>query len=657
LEKLARFPKRTKQDWIVLGLSLSLAAVIGISWILIIKPWDHHDEPQHMQYVRWLIDQGTILQPGEEDWHLNRQILKSMIWTGFVDRMNLDPSLPPPKQVVFLPGYTQSGEPPGYYLISSTLVRLVRNLNVNYQLAVGRLVSWFFFILTVFAAWGLSGDLTSHGHPLRWMVPISVACLPGMVDIMTAVNNDSMAIAVVSFFLWFSCRLIMKGFNWWEFVGILVLAVLSWFTKSSAAVALLLLPIVFILTFFRGRLSWIVYSLLGLSLVVGFLIIFQKDDSANFYRSSSQTESSRSQNPKAIHGNWVFQVSSGVPLTPEWMPPLFQPIPLENTGSRLGKDVTLGVWMWADRPVTARTPVLATQGNAFFDFVQLTTEPVFYTVKGKLDENAARLWVSVDPKPVEDPTALIYYDGFVLAEGIHSLDSPPVITDNIGNYGTWDGEAFTNLLRNGSAEKAGWRIRSSIDSLGARFLPDHIRPSFILASILDWKGAGWYYSLAYTRMFITFWGYFGWAHIPLLLPGLYQFFQILFYLSILGVIFGGFRHWRTAPWNVIIFLGLAVFISWVGALSRGVVYMAYGNMFFPVSRYAAPVGLALIIAINRGWLEIFSVLQGIFYKLFKRSIKESSTNFSWLGVCLFSLGWIGIYFISIISVNHYYGGF
>ena len=37
---------------------------------------------------------------------------------------------------------------------------------------------------------------------------------------MTAVNNDVLAIAVASVFLWLSVRLIRRGFAWLEFAGL-----------------------------------------------------------------------------------------------------------------------------------------------------------------------------------------------------------------------------------------------------------------------------------------------------------------------------------------------------------------------------------------------------------------------------------------------------
>jgi len=50
----------------------------------------------------------------------------------------------------------------------------------------------------VFAGWGAAREITIPNHPLRWMVPLTLALLPAFVELMTAVNNDVLACAVFS---------------------------------------------------------------------------------------------------------------------------------------------------------------------------------------------------------------------------------------------------------------------------------------------------------------------------------------------------------------------------------------------------------------------------------------------------------------------------
>ncbi len=70
----------------------------------------------------------------------------------------------------------------------------------------------------------------------------------------------------------------------------------------------------------------------------------------------------------------------------------------------------------------------------------------------------------------------IIYDGFVLVEGRRPLGEKPVFNATDGSHGFWGGEPFTNLIHNGSEEKAGLRFRPWFNDLGSKFLGDNTRP-------------------------------------------------------------------------------------------------------------------------------------------------------------------------------------
>jgi hypothetical protein len=645
-----------RQDWIVLCVTLGLALIFGISWVGLIAPWDHHDEPNHFQYVRMLMDHWQKPGYGQDDFHLNRQILKSMIWNGFFDRAGFEPVLPPPKSPVYLPGYSQFTEPAGYYWLAAGVAYLFKNENITRQLYGSRLLSLFFYLAAILAAWGIALDMTSRGHPLRWMVPLSLALLPGFVDMMTAVNNDAAAVVVFSFFLWVGVRLIRYGFHWIEFFLSLGLAVLSWQTKSSAAILIPLLPLVLIFSIFRGRWQWIAWSMVGSSVIGLLAFAFVRDDAAHFYRYSSSVEASRVRDAQAVLGDWVLQVDVAEPITPSWMPYYFQPVPLQTAAQFLGKPVTLGVWMWADQPITVKTPRVTTQNHEYVGTVKLSETPVFYTVEANLEEENSRLWISFDPLPATSSDARVFYDGLVLAEGIRPVDEEPVFTDAGGKSGTWAGQSFENLLRNGSFEMPGWRVRKLIDDFGARFFPDQMRVSYILASLVDWKGAGWYYQLAIQRIQATFWGYFGWAHIPLHFSWLYTLFNVLTLLGIAGAILALVQHWRTAPYALIFFFSAAVFLAGFAALTRGIIYLSYQNMFFPVARYLMPVVIPILVLFNLGWFEIWRQARDLTRQILRKPRLSFQDNFSWVSYSISALCWIALDLIAVYSVIQFYQG-
>ena len=65
---------------------------------------------------------------------------------------------------------------------------------------------------SILAGWGIACELFPAGHFLRWLLPLSVALIPALADIMTAVNNDAAAIEVGTFFIWGSLPLLRRGF-------------------------------------------------------------------------------------------------------------------------------------------------------------------------------------------------------------------------------------------------------------------------------------------------------------------------------------------------------------------------------------------------------------------------------------------------------------
>ncbi len=642
------------QDRRLLLFILLIASLIGIFWIGLIAAWDHHDEPSHFQYVRRLVDENRVPTPGEENWKLNRQILKSMIWNGFFERMNLLPVLPAPKEPVFIPGYSQYEEPPAYYYAASLAVRLLLNENITRQMFGARIVSFGFYLLTVLAAWGIAREITSFGHPLRWMLPLSVTFFPALVDVMTAVNNDSGSIAVVSFFIWICLRLIKKGLNVLDLLAGLGLAVLAWFMKSTSALVIPLFPLAILFAVFRNKARKWVWAFLVLIVSLGVGLSLLKDDAAFYYRSVAMDSPTRVQQVNAPYGNWVLQVNESLGTTPGWMPSLFQPIPFQNTVTNIGQKVTLGFWMWADQAVEARTPGLSTEKESRYKTVQLSQTPVFYTVDAIIDEKA-RLWLTIDPFQ-NNQGVTVFLDGLVLALGDRPLDSPPIFNDQTAQTGTWGSEPFENMIRNGSIEEDSLRVRSWVDNLIARFYPDQIRPSFMLMSALDREGTGWYYNLVFRNMFATFVGYFGWDHIHLDPPSLIVILEILILIGLIASMVGLVIYRRKVDWAVVVFMLVAVGIALLATIPRGIVFLAFPKIYVPVGRYLMPVIIPIMVGVNMGWYWIGQAFRGITRKGSPPELVNPSSYSAW-GIGIYGGFCFLVNLVAILSIWRYYGGY
>jgi hypothetical protein len=197
----------------------------------------------------------------------------------------------------------------------------------------------------------------------------------------------------------------------------------------------------------------------------------------------------------------------------------------------------------------------------------------------------------------------VYYDGIVLAEGVRPLDEPPSFADATGEQGKWGDQPFDNLIRNGSAERGGPWVRPWVDNLGVRLMPDHVRPSWIVDTLLDWPGSGWYYRTTFRHLGRTFWAKFGWANVSLIGHKPYRLLALGTYLGILGASVSLFLNRKKLNWSLVGFLGLVLVLLWGAALIRGSIYLT-DLLLIPAARYAYPGIIPTMLLLNSGWLAL-----------------------------------------------------
>jgi len=601
---------RNWEPWII----LLIAIFQGFLYILVVPPWQHYDEPSHFEYAWLLANRSGFPNPGDYDIDLRRSLVESMIQYGFYERGTQKPDLQsdnPPSI-----GIQQLNDPPLYYLILSLPMRIVKSWGVSSQLYLGRIVTMLFsYLITILIAWGIIREITSLKNPLRWIFPISISLLPGFTDIMTSVNNDAGAIAIFSFFLWGSIRLIHRGFNWFDLIWIVGAAFACAFTKETAFVAIPLVLIVLIITLTRNLRWWIRVIAVGLILLVGLGSFVNWGEVAFWYKATQQEVPIRQSNYAAIIGRYIFQVDTGAQVAPKWMDPLVQPIPKQDALKLAGKTATLGAWMWSDKPVKVRTPVLHDGIGTYYSIVKLTEQPTFFAFNVLLPEELVRAWVSIAPKPKKNsPPAVVYLDGLLLVEGEYSFLQPPHFLDAAGNAGKWDGQNFKNLLRNGSAENGSVGIHSWLNSFGTDYFPHYARPSFILSYVLDWQGVNWHAKLITSHLFRSLWGIFGWGNVVFLGHKPYRIFLVFFLIGIVGALLWFWKKKKVAPWDLVFFLGLVIFIIWGSAFIRGVSHLPADRLALPVARYAYPAIIPTMLIPAVGYLTLSRLLNLISHK-------------------------------------------
>jgi hypothetical protein len=651
--------KSFQRETVMIGLIVVVAALFGVMYIFLMPPWQHYDEPKHFEYV-WLTAHLNYIPTGDSySPKLSRQVSKSMIRNGFYDHFGVAPLIGPPSEKVVIPGYSQFNEPPLYYIIASLPVRFFSTRNIETQLYSARLVSLIFLLVTVISAWGMASELASPGHPLRWMLPLMVALTPAFVDLMTAVNNDTLSIAVASLYLWVGVRLIRRGFSWLDFFLLSLLGGVTYFVKQTSMVVLAVYPLILLFSLVRGNLRKFAWAALviGLVSVIGFSLNW--DDALGWYRNTSQLEPTRLQLKQTPLGNHALVLKAGAKVTPPSYPELFQNLPVRIGYEMAGKPVTFGYWIWSDQVQSIRAPILKTANQNFSEKLRATLEPKFYSFHATLPLDTDRIWIYLMPEP-EKKGSNIYYDGLVLVEGERPISEIPQFTSADGKNGVWGGESFDNLLHNGSAELAGPRITPVLDDFAARFLPDHARPSLLIGSLIDSEGSSDLYPSSAWNLFRTFWARFGWGNVPVFGGEItYKILLVFTLLGIFGAILGAIRVPSRVPWDLVATLGLLSIFDLFLAFTRGGAYLPLMGFYYPTARHFYPVVLPLLLLFSAGWLNLFQTIHIFWQRVIRKenlpwddSIKLEAPLGLQISVFLVILLVLDV--LSVIGISTYY---
>jgi hypothetical protein len=607
--------------------------VLGTLYTFIVPPWWHYDEASHFEQV-WLIANRYHLPTADEyDAEVRREIAESMIEHKWYSIRNM--KLPDLNNNPVYIGPPQNSGPRLYYIYSALPLQFVKGADMVTQCRAARLGSVLLFLGFLVICWKLMKELVPANHPLQWLVPAFAVLLPGLLDTMTSVNDDVGAVFAFSLFLLLSVRIIKKGFSILNLAGLSFALLLCYLTKDTTWFAFVLTPLVFLQGIFRQRLKWLAWALIIGGALAGIAAAFSWGDALYWYKISSQANDTRLVSADAPHGNAIFQVDASKTTQAG------QFINSNIFYQLRGKTLTLGAWIWADKPAKTIFPFMAVTlfdddinsqlqvlsseliqatsdpitHKAAFDIpdtalIQITTEPTFHSVTFTVPDNAARGWLFLylPSNAGINQKATFYYDGVVLAEGKFN-DGVPKFNDNSATNGTWNKKPFTNFLRNGSAELSGPRIYPWVDAYST-FIPTIAgKASLILDAVIDQKGTSWYFRLAVSGVFQTFWSKFAAGKVLLLSVYAYELLQYLTMFAALGVLLRAIIGWKSFPWDIALPFGLSMLFMWSSAILRGAPELSSFMTVLPWARYALPSIIPTSAFICAGWLSIARLLK------------------------------------------------
>jgi hypothetical protein len=327
--------------------------------------------------------------------------------------------------------------------------------------------------------------------------------------------------------------------------------------------------------------------------------VFSWGDPASWYKTSSPSSAKRSVNLESPVGYRIFAFNLATDTGYSQFSQVISPEMIAEENLTL----TIGAWIWANKPAIVQTPVLRAGSQSISKTVNVTNEPKFFAVSETIGPNSALMTVTLSPvqSPMDEPL-IVYYDGVVVVDGVWPEDSPPQFNDSTGGKGSWGAKEFVNLVRNPSAEISGPHLRGWVEAFITSRIPGN--PTQIMGLLFDPIPIYSYYITTGKILFQTFWARFGWGHVVVKGFHPYTILGLFTLAGLIPALAAFYRKRKEIRWEAVLFLGLALVVIWSAAFIRGLPSILDGSYYIPVARYAYPVIIPTMLILNIGWLEV-----------------------------------------------------
>ncbi len=624
---------------------LLLGLIHGLLYVFIIPVWEHYDEPGNFEYAWLIAHRPGLPKYGDYDLAMRQAVLSSMIDNHFFD--NPRSPVPTPSLNANPPwiGLTQVGDPPLYYWLAALPMRVLPPLAVETQLYAGRLVSLAMYLLTILAAWGAMGELLPPGHALRWMVPLTLALLPGFVDTMTSLNNDVGAVFFYTLWLWVCLRMMRRGLSVTRLAVFFLAAAACIFTKRTVYLVAVTAPLGLLLSLVKGKWQILVWGIFGLAGVAAIATLLTWDDPASWYRTSNQVQPGRvmitAQDtlPQETGGfalqAAVYKRNPGFPLG------FSQVLPNDIASGMAGKTVTVAGWIWASAPIQATMPGLNIFGahnqNSTQEVpINLSATPQFFAVHYEIPSEPRLIVLMISPSSTSKNASkvMVYYKDLILVEGEYPTDQIPQFADSAAEGGTWGGSPFTNLLSNASLQGVWPRYNSRLISILNK-VGLGVTSYGLVPYLLDLGRYRAYTLLTIENNFRTFWAKFSWGQV--VLSGSKPYLP-LGMVSLAGIFGTGavlVLGRRKIPWGMVAFLCLVGGLSWAYTLLIGVVIQPLIQPgFITGARYAYPAIVPTALLLDTGWWGVGTLAGQLITRKLRLPLMTGKLVFLGLFLCL-----------------------
>ena len=146
---------RLTKEHQVLGLMLLLGLFIGLTFIYVVPPWQHYDEPTQFEFAWLIANRSGLPARGDYDQSMRREVAASMIEHDFFRDLGFKPNLLSMTKPIWI-GISQAGSRPLYYWLASLPLRTIQTADTTFQLYVLRFTSLLLYLTTIVAAYGIA---------------------------------------------------------------------------------------------------------------------------------------------------------------------------------------------------------------------------------------------------------------------------------------------------------------------------------------------------------------------------------------------------------------------------------------------------------------------------------------------------------------------
>jgi len=490
-----------------LSLLLALGFAHGLIYLSVFPPWQHHDEPSHLEYALLIARRGRLPRPGEYDLALRREIASSMQAHSFyrgLPQPDIDFWSDVPPSI----GVDELVHPPLYYVLVALAVKPFVHQSVEVQLYVARLCSVGLYLVVLLAAHRIASEVWPRRPGLSLAIVAFLALLSPLADRMSSVNSDAGAAAASSLLLWAGVVVASRGASPRRVGAFAATLVLCLCTKATAGIVAVASAGALAAAYVPRRTCRILWLAMGAALLTLLVILLAQDGrAANWYSADPGGAENRVEAPTPLDetGFRLARARQGGPSA------IVQELELQEGRALRGHTVTVGGWVRAPEGMEGDVLFVVDEGD------RSHAQPVRATPVWQLVEFSATMTdeargVAVQVSLPDSPSAAgeAFLDGLFLVDGPLPYGAPRT-ADAAATRITAGEQALPNLLRNGSAQRSWPGLPRVLGNqvLGRSTLAD------ILTSVCDHRRTAWVLGQEATTLFRSFWGGFGWNHIQL----------------------------------------------------------------------------------------------------------------------------------------------